>query len=157
MRMNALRTVHAMAEELSAPLTHPALPTHSQRAVPATNGAPPAAAPPTAASPASSAAEVPGGMRALGRTRRWGTSSLRTRPTATASLLGAIAPRFFYPLMARYDDPASSFRLLTEDCFLLEALLQVTCICHTCICMRIHEGCFLLEALLSAARRGQLP
>jgi hypothetical protein len=58
-------------------------------------------------------------------TRRWGSSSQRPPPAPpAASLLGAIAPRFFFPLMGRYDDPANTFRLLTEDCFLLEALLH---------------------------------
>ena len=36
----------------------------------------------------------------------------------------AVAPRFFFPLMRRYDDPANTFRLLTEDCFLIGALLH---------------------------------
>ncbi len=63
-----------------------------------------------------------------GKTRRWGSSSSRSRGArAGASALGECAPFFFYPLMARYDEQAHTFRLLTEDCFLLEQA-RVTCL-----------------------------
>ena len=68
----------------------------------------------------------PTGVRADGsaKTRRWGTSSKRVQPVAAASRLGEVAPFFFFPLMQKYDDPGNNFRLLGEDCFLLEVLLQ---------------------------------
>ena len=103
MRMQALRAIHTMADELAAP---PAKPTANA----------------SSAKPDATAAAA---GRQLGKTRRWGSSHLRAAPAApAASLLGAIAPQFFYPLMGRYDDPSNTFKLLTEDCFLLEALLH---------------------------------
>ena len=101
MRMQSLRAVHAMADELAAPPPRPS-------------------AAEAAASEAAAAA-----VRPVGKTRRWGSSHTRAPPApAAASLLGAVAPRFFFPLLGRYDDPANTFKLLTEDCFLLEALLH---------------------------------
>ena len=105
MRMQVLRTVHVMADELAAPIS----------SVPS--------AEPDAAAVHPDALR---GVSADGKTRRWGTGSARSRPTASPSVLGAVAPLYFYPLMARYDDAANTFRLLTEDSFLLEQLL--TCL-----------------------------
>lgn len=51
-------------------------------------------------------------QRIESKTRRWGTTSKRTRARAAASQLGVVAPYFFYPLMHRYDDPANNFRSL---------------------------------------------
>ncbi|KAL1519747.1 hypothetical protein AB1Y20_023255 [Prymnesium parvum] len=97
MRMESLQVIFAMASELRKP------PANEAKAAPAT--------------PAEDVSRP-------GRTRRWGTSSTRVRPKAAASQLGEVAGYFFFPLMRRYDDPANSFRLLGEDCFLLEVLLQ---------------------------------
>merc|ERR1740139_439935 len=93
--MDALRVIHAAADELAQP--------------------PPAAAPP--------ATEAAAALAAAGRSRRW-ASGARPRPGAAASVLGRVAPLFFFPRMARYDDPANTFQLLGEDCFLLQALLN---------------------------------
>ena len=95
MRMEALLAIHAAAIELAKP------PAKEKAAAPALP-------PPDAA----------------GRTRRWGTASLRKPAPAAAVPLGAVAADFFFPLMAKYDDAANTFRLLGEDCFLLETLLQ---------------------------------
>ena len=107
MRLEALLVIHQTADELSAPesIAPPAAGAH------AANLAPPTDAPPT---------------RVRGKIRRWGTSSGRPRGVrAGSSALGDCAPFFFYPLMARYDDPGHTFRLLTEDCFLLEQVRAI--------------------------------
>ena len=109
MRLEVLRVVHATAEELGAPTTARVGPA-AARVAPA--GEAPSTAPGTTAG------------KTAGKTRRWGTSSLRSRPVAAASVLGAVAPLYFYPLLVRFDDPTTTFTLLGEDCFLLEALLM---------------------------------
>lgn len=101
MRMSVLRTVHAMADELGAPPPKPRAAADASGAVPpsATDGG------------ATSISMIQGGgqpiSNPIGRTRRWGTSSLRARPVAQVSLIGAVAPLIFYPLVARYDDPGA--------------------------------------------------
>ena len=105
MRLEVLRVVHATAEELGAPTT--------ARIGPAAARVAPAGEAPS---------KTPGTTPS--KTRRWGTSSLRSRPVAAASVLGAVAPLYFYPLLVRFDDPTTTFTLLGEDCFLLEALLM---------------------------------
>jgi hypothetical protein len=103
MRIDALRVIHAAADELAQP--PPA-------------AAPPATAPPQLPPPPEAAAAL--APATAGRSRRW-ASGARPRPAAAASVLGRVAPLFFFPLMARYDDPANTFQLLGEDCFLLQA------------------------------------
>ena len=98
MRQEALAVIRAVADELAAP---------------------PAARPP-AAEAAARADRV--AVQPVGVSRRT-HSRPRPRPAAAASRLGVVAPAFFFPLMSRYDDPANTFRMLGEDCFLLEALL----------------------------------
>ena len=39
--------------------------------------------------------------------------------------MGVVAPLFFFPLVAQYEDASRVFRLLNEDCGLLENLLKV--------------------------------
>ena len=114
MRMQALRTVNAMAEELAAPppkeYPEPAPSAYEDRV--------------EAAALAQRRGEVKTPMVKVGHSTRYFNSGPRKAPEAAPSLLGAVAPRFFFPLMGRYDDPANTFKLLTEDCFLLEALLH---------------------------------
>ena len=135
MRMSVLRTIHAMADELATPTTAREPSSAAAASSVAASALSASYACPTAPNGiASIASRCPSGGRGSAaepstradgarreaKTRRWGSSSLRSRPAASASLLGAVAPLFFFPLMARYDDPANTFRLLTEDCFLLE-------------------------------------
>eukprot|EP00966_Prymnesium_polylepis_P304808 7042405-Prymnesium_polylepis.1 len=75
--MEALQIVHAMATELRAP---PSASAATRSATAAASSAAPSAAAPL---PSSSAV-----VRTVGKTRRWGTSSLRARPVAAASPLG---------------------------------------------------------------------
>ena len=123
MRLEALLVIHQTADELSTP-----------DAIAPPTAAPEAAtchrlsADRTGAAPADAITPPDAPTRMRGKTRRWGTSSSRPRGArAGASALGECAPLFFYPLMTRYDEQAHTFRLLTEDCFLLEQA-RVTCL-----------------------------
>lgn len=115
MRLETLRVIRATADELGAPPP------------PATPSAAAKAAKEAVLAASKAAQQVDGAAGAAGgggKTRRWGTSSLRPAQTTRASALGEVAPLFFYPLLSRYDDPANTFKLLGEDCFLLENLLH---------------------------------
>eukprot|EP00962_Isochrysis_galbana_P041222 scaffold15069_cov84-Isochrysis_galbana.AAC.1 len=54
-----------------------------------------------------------GSVHTVGKSRRW-HSAPRPRAPAAASRLAVVAPLFFFPLMARYDDPQNVFRLLGQ-------------------------------------------
>jgi telomere length regulation protein len=136
MRSEALKVVHAAADELGAP-PPPTTPSAEVRAaidsvVTAATRATSAAkrATSAAAGAPAGAAGAPAGAVSSdiygnpNKTRRFGTASLRTENTSKASVLAEVAPLFFFPLMARFDEPANSFRLLGEDAFLLESLLH---------------------------------
>ena len=126
MRLEALLVIHQTADELSTPESIAPTPTTAHEAATWTAGHQAAtchrlSGDDTGAAPADLITPPDATTRMRGKTRRWGSSSSRPRGArAGASALGECAPFFFYPLMARYDEQAHTFRLLTEDCFLLE-------------------------------------
>jgi len=121
MRMEALATIRAAADEMAAPP-----PSHSASS--SANSAPGSALEQERereggrAGGGGGVTLTRGQVAPVGKSRRW-HSKPRAPPVSAASRLATVAPLFFFPLMHKYDDPTHAFRMLGEDCFLLEALL----------------------------------
>lgn len=111
MRMEALAVIRAAAEEMAAPPSvHPSagapagsVHTGSIHTGAVHNGAVHTGSVHTG--------DIHTGTRPVGKSRRW-HSAPRPRAPAAASRLAVVAPLFFFPLMARYDDPENAFRML---------------------------------------------